>query len=162
MYRNLTLEDAWNNEEFRKIINAASYKYIKYIDPCDLESLQMETLWQCLIKYDETSEMKFVTFLYTNINYDIIRLLKKRRRKIKTKNFENIFEKVDNTESSKDRTNRKIRELLAGIKDEDRDLLEKRFFYKMTTKEIGKLNGYSKETARKKIIALLRRCAKVI
>lgn len=162
MYQNLTLEQALKNEEFVKIMNAASYKYKKYIDPSDLESLQMETLWQCLIKYDEKSEMKFTTYLYTNIVYDIIRLVKKKKKKIVTKNYENIFEKFRNTEGSKDRVNSKIKELLMMIKEEDRDLLEKRFFHNMTTQQIGQINGYSKETARKKINNLLSKCSKII
>lgn len=149
MYQNLTMEEALENEEFAKIINRASSKYRKYIDEHELKSLQMEVLWKCLNKYNPEHKMKFVTYLYTQIGYAIKNLIKKNKRVDRTYDFD-----IDKTCHD----NKEVQVILGSLKEADRKILEQRFFSRMTVKEIGDANGYSKETARRKIQQALNKC----
>lgn len=164
MYLNLTMEEALENEEFKKIINAASAKYVKYLDPDELNSLQMFVLWRCLTKYKDNTNMKFTTYLYTQIGYSIKNLIKKNKRNPRPYGDNNYV--VDDADKSsamnRSKTKRKIDKVLAMSTDQDRKLLEQRFYHNMTIKEIGDANGYSKETARRKIQQAVKKCGVLV
>jgi RNA polymerase sigma factor (sigma-70 family) len=158
MYLNLTMEEALQNKEFKRIIHSASAKYVKYLDPDDLHSLQMVTLWECLEKYDETAKMKFVTYLYTKIGYAIKNLIKKNKRNPFYTENTHLLEDSSIGASSIVRNKARVHQALFNSSDTDRELLEQRFYSNMTIKEIGEKNGYSKETARRKIQQALKKC----
>jgi RNA polymerase sigma factor (sigma-70 family) len=164
MYLNLTMEEALENEEFKKIINAASAKYAKYLDPDELASLQMFVLWKCLTKYKSDTNMKFTTYLYTQIGYAIKNLIKKNKKNPKP--YGDSTYVVDDVQRSvaiyKSKTKRKIDQVLAISNEQDRKLLEQRYYHNMTIKEIGEANGYSKETARRKIQQAVKKCSVLI
>lgn len=151
--------DAWSNEEIQKIIHSASRKYSAYVDVDDLQSLQMETLWKCLKKYDSTSNMSFTTYLYTQIVYTILNVLHKNRKRPSHVSIE-LFgysrfspgyqEKID------------IDNIMFDLNDTDRNIIHQRFFENMTFEEIAKLNHVSKETARRKVKNILKKTRKTV
>lgn len=159
MYLNLTIEEALENVEFKKIITAASAKYMKHIDRQELESLQALVLWRCLVKYDENLTMKFTTYLYTQMGYAIKNLIKKNSRNPHPYGDSYIVDEIRKEGNIyKSKVKRTVDELLAMASEDDRKVLEQRFYMNMTIKEIGDANGYSKETARRKIQQAIKKC----
>ena len=50
------------------IMNAVGSKY-RSIDPDQLESIKLNTLWECAKKYDPKRGTKFTSYLYQNLVY---------------------------------------------------------------------------------------------
>lgn len=161
MYKEMSYEDAWENIEFRKILNAATKRYASMLDADDVMSLQMATLWKCLQKYREDSPMSFTTYLYTQALYTTLNLLKKQGRRLKFRqvgdlNLDIITKPIDN--SLRDDMNK----VLSDLKPDERQLLEDRFFAGMTFEEIAESNGFSKEKARRKLKYVLQKTKKLV
>lgn len=161
MYKEMNYEDAWNNVEFRKILNAATKRYSRMLDMDDVQSLHMTTLWKCLEKYKEDSPMSFTTYLYTQALYTTLNLLKKQGRRLKVRNIGDlnldiITQPIDNSLENN------INQVLSDLKPSERKLIEDRFYHGMTFEEIAELNGFSKETARRKLKYVLRKTKRLV
>jgi len=53
-----------------------------------------------------------------------------------------------------------VGDILMGLEPEYRDVINKRYYYNMTMTEIGNSNGYSRETARRRLKKALKICKK--
>lgn len=122
------------------IMNAVASRY-RTIDPDQVDSIKLNTLWECAKKYDPERGTKFTSFLYQNLNFAFKNELKKKAREFATDTLENSTPdlSIDNTD------------IFDGIPSEYADLIKQKYIYNMTMKEIGKINGYSRETARRKV-----------
>lgn len=129
-----------NDSNIKGIMNAVGSRY-RTIDPDQLESIKLNTLWECAKKYDPKRGAKFTSFFYQNLNFAFKNELKKKNREFATDLLET------NTPSA---TIEDI-DLFDGVPSEHAKLLEQKYIYNMTMKEIGKSNGYSRETARRKV-----------
>ena len=49
-------------------------------------------------------------------------------------------------------------DIINGLEPETANILEQRFYENMTMKEIGRRNGYSRETARRKLKNAIKTC----
>ena len=122
------------------IMNAVGSRY-RSIDPDQLDSIKLNTLWECAKKYDPKRGTKFTSFLYQNLTFAFKNELKKKIREFPTETIEL------NTPSRS--TNHA--DIFDGLPKEYAVLLEQKYVYNMTMNEIGKKNGYSRETARRKV-----------
>ena len=122
------------------IMNAVASRY-KTIDPDQIDSIKLNTLWECIKKYDPEKGAKFTSFLYQNLNFAFKNELKKKSREFSTDVLENNT--PDTTVSNSD--------IFDGIPLESAKLIKQKYIYNMTMNEIGKMNGYSRETARRKV-----------
>jgi len=149
---NNNFEEYWNSSDVQNIMNKVANRYRKAIDPDDIESIKMQTLWRCIDKYDETRGTKFTSYLYQQITFAFKNKLKKKRMEFNNE----VLEKEDSR--TKDRT--EVFDILTGLDPELRDVLDKRFYHNMTMVEIGKSNGYSRETARRRLKKAIKICRK--
>lgn len=122
------------------IMNAVGSKY-RSIDQDQLESIKLNTLWECAKKYDPKKGTKFTSYLYQNLVYAFKNELKKNIREFATESIElNTPARASN-----------YTDIFDGLPKEYANLLEQKYIYNMTMNEIGKKNGYSRETARRKV-----------
>jgi RNA polymerase sigma factor (sigma-70 family) len=133
-------DEAYKNIDYKRIMDKVCSRYSRAVDPDDLTSIRLNTLWECLKKYDPTRGAKFTSYLYQQLTFAIKNSLKKRKRE-----FTNIpIEKYKNETEN-------ISLVLSDLPDEYSNLLRQKYLGNMTMEEIGKENGYSRETARRKI-----------
>ena len=74
---NQQFEEKWNDSNVRNIMNKVSKQYRYKIDLDDIESIQMNTLWKCIEKYDENRGTKFTSYLYQQLSYAFKNKIKK-------------------------------------------------------------------------------------
>ena len=71
--RKITNEEfnkALRNEDYIRIINAASKKYASFISPDDMLECRMNALWQSLQNFDASFGVKFTSFLYSRVVWE--------------------------------------------------------------------------------------------
>lgn len=146
----IKFEEKWNSQDVQNIMNKVTNRYKRNVDHDDIDSIKMNTLWNCLKKYDEDKGTKFTSYLYQQLSYAMKNEVKGKRHEY---NVEAV-EKVDTNIISK----MEILDIVTGLDEEDSEILQQRFFYNMTMKEIGKTNGYSRETARRRLKNAVRLC----
>jgi RNA polymerase sigma factor (sigma-70 family) len=116
----------------------------------DIESIKMNTLWNCIKKFDESKGTKFTSYLFQQLTYAFKNKIKSKRNEF---NFENI-EKQDVNYQDK----LEVIDILNSLDDETTQILQQKFYQNMTMKEIGRTNGYSRETARRKFKNAIAEC----
>lgn len=136
------LEQYLKDPSIIAIMRTVENRFSKNIDFDQLESIKLNTLWECLKKYDETKGAKFTSFLYQQLTFAFKNELKKKKKEFPT---ENIDINISNNNNKTDY------ELMDGIPIDMKNLILQKYIYNMTMVEIGKANGYSRETARRKL-----------
>lgn len=156
---NKKFEDAINNDYYKKIMHKVCNENLKGIATKDeIKSLIMNTLWNCIQKFDDSKKVKFSSYLYRSIQNNSRRIYKS-----KAKEFRNI-EYIENYHSIPDndfKNKQEVRDILMSVVDlnpELHNILIQKFYYNMTNKEIGQANGYGKEAARKKLKKAIELC----
>jgi|TARA_Y100000004_G_scaffold30090_1_gene31301 RNA polymerase sigma factor (sigma-70 family) len=147
---NQKFDEKWNDSNVRNIMNKVSNRYKNNIDFDDIESIQMNTLWRCIEKYDETRGTKFTSYLYQQLSYAFKNKIKKKRVEFNVDDFD----KMDGNHINK----LEVIDIINGLEPETANILEQRFYENMTMKEIGRRNGYSRETARRKLKNAIKTC----
>lgn len=134
------MRELLNDPNVVGIMNAVGSRY-RTIDPDQVESIKLNTLWECAKKYDPTRGAKFTSYLYQNLNFAFKNELKKKVREFAT----------DTLESNALDTYVDYSDVFDGMPKEYADLLKQKYIANMTMNEIGMINGYSRETARRKV-----------
>ena len=133
------------------IIYKVLSKYRNSIDVDELDSIKMLTLWNCIKKYNPDKGVKFTSYLYSYLTYACKNELKKKRREYGC----DRLEAVDNRNNWRD-----LGDIVDGLPPEIAKVLNQRFVHSMTMHEIGCANGYSRETARRRLINAIQVCRK--
>ena len=149
-----TFEEKWESSDVQNIMNKVANRYRTAIDFDDIESIKMQTLWRCIDRYDPEKGTKFTSYLYQQLSFAFKNKLKKKRREYNVETLESVDRKAEYSMQVKD--------MITGLEPEYADVLNKRFYYNMTMQEIGKSNGYSRETARRRLKAALKICRKMV
>jgi len=155
-------QEALNNEYNKKILTKVCYENLK--DVCsrdEIKSVMMNTLWNCVQKYNKTKNVKFSSYLYQSIQNNTRRIYKKKIRDTKNVSLIDNFHTVSIPFKDKE----EARDILDSVKDLNAELhtiLVQKYFYGMTNKEIGEANGYGKEAARKKLKKALELCREIV
>ena len=145
--RKITNEEfnqALRNEDYTRIIRAASKKYVAFILPDDMLECRMNALWQSLQNFDASFGVKFTSFLYSRVVWEC-------KKKINVVNKETTFSCMDYFPAKIVENVCEIEDFLKQIPPRLRTAVYQRFFKNMTMEEIGKENNYSRETARRYI-----------
>ncbi len=142
-------EEKWNSPDVQNIMNKVSNRYRRNIDHDDIESIKMDTLWKCIKKYD-MSKSKFTSYVYQQITFAFKNKVKKKRNEYNTDTLEK--------EDTNTRMKMEVTDIITGLDEEDSKILTQRFYDNMTMKEIGKRNGYSRETARRRLKNAIKLC----
>lgn len=151
---NKQFEEKWNNTDVKNIMNKVSNRYVKNIDMDDLESIKMNTLWKCIEKYDSDKGTKFTSYLYQQLTFALKNQVKKKRKEF---NSQRTLEKMDVNQMMY----QEVYDIITGLEEEDTKILEQRFYHNMTMKEIGRQNGYSRETARRRLKNAVKLCQNI-
>ena len=149
--------DLWNDRSIQMMLNKVGNRYFRSIDPDDIESLKMDSLWKALKDFDASRGTKFSSYLYTKFNYALKSQLKKKR--IERTNILGDRDSLDAVDEKQQAVD-DVRDLTVGLAVEYKKVLHQKFQLGLTTSEIGNLNGYSRETARRKIKNALKACKK--
>jgi RNA polymerase sigma factor (sigma-70 family) len=151
----MNFEEQLNNNDNKKIMFAVCYRYRRFLDEDDAESIKLQTLWECCQKYDpyHPKRAKFTSYLYDRLNNKIRNHLKKKKREIACA----IPEDAKVCQSS----NLEFH-ILNSLNDEDKNILTQSYMHNMTIEEIGRANGYSRETARRKLHKIRAKCKELL
>lgn len=128
------------NEEFKKalkkyqgLLHLITFPY-GFIGSDEIRSCQLIGLWQCLRKCNRKS---IIPYLYSCVRGECLKYLNSQGKEKVSENIEkSVLPHFD---------------MLEALNDETKHLIHQRFFQNMTFKEIGNKNGYSHETARKRV-----------
>jgi RNA polymerase sigma factor (sigma-70 family) len=146
------IENYLKDPNIRGIINAVSSRFTKAIDIDDISSISNVTLWRCINKYDNTKGAKFTSYLYQQLLYAFKNELKKKKFEFSSDKIEN---QIDFSKKSE------VFDILESIPSKMKDVLCQRYFDNMTINEIAKANGYSRETARRRLNKAISTCQKI-
>tara|TARA_R100000008_G_C3584131_1_gene170809 strand:- start:279 stop:770 length:492 start_codon:yes stop_codon:yes gene_type:complete len=142
------------------IMNCVSNRYCKAIDVDEIESIKMLTLWKCIDKFDKSRGVKFTSYLYSQLTFAFKNELKKNKKDLWFKNNAEID--ILRPKWSDENTDipTAFDDTVTGLPEEVSKILRQRFLSNMTMVEIGKANGYSRETARRRLKSALKICKK--
>ncbi len=139
----------WNDSNVSNIMNKVANRYRANIDVDEIESIKMNTLWKCIEKHDE-DKSKFTSFLYSQLSFAL-------KNKVKKKKLEYNCSTIEK-EDFKAVVSMEYTDIVSGLPDDTRQILNQRFYQNLTMKEIGKINGYSRETARRRLKNAINLC----
>lgn len=139
----------WNDSNVSNIMNKVANRYRRNIDLDEIESIKMNTLWKCIEKHDE-EKSKFTSFLYSQLSYAL-------KNKVKKKKLEYNCSSIEKTDYKAEISLEYI-DIVSGLPDEARNIINQRFYQNLTMKEIGRINGYSRETARRRLKNAINIC----
>lgn len=137
------IEELLKDPSIIGIMKAVENKYSKNIDPDQLESIKLNTLWECTKKYDETRGAKFTSFLYQQLTFAFKNELKRKKKEFSTENIESLQLVTTNDQD--------IYDIMNEVSPDVSRIILQKYLYNMTMVEIGQANGYSRETARRKL-----------
>lgn len=149
----MKFEEALESSDCSKVMHSVCYRYNKKLSKEDAKSLKLQTLWECCQKYDPNhpKKTKFTSFLYQQLDYKIRNLLKKHTKETVSLGYQgNIANKYEETNLEFD--------ILSSLTEEEQTILIQAYLNNMTMEEIGKENGYSRETARRKLKKITSKC----
>ena len=146
------IENYLKDKNILNIMNKVSFPYKNNIDHDEIDSIKMDILWDCINKYDPTRGSKFTSYLYQQLSFAF-------RSKVKKKKKEYASESVrDSTPCLKTQSDMNCYDILEGLPLDVSSIIKQRFVENMTMKEIGNANGYSRETARRKLLKAVKIC----
>lgn len=150
------IENYLKNPDVVNIMNAVSNKYSKSIDLDEIDSIKMLTLWKCIKKFDPDRGAKFTSYLYQQLSFAFKNELKKKKQMWYRDNVQ-----IDGTTSSDSYDSFvEFRDTIFGLPEEVSTILQQRFLGNMTMVEIARANGYSRETARRRLKTAIKICKK--
>jgi len=139
----------WNDSNVSNIMNKVANRYRRNIDLDEIESIKMNTLWKCIEKHDE-SKSKFTSFLYSQLSFAL-------KNKVKKKKVEYNCSTIEKNDY-KAEIYMEYTDITSGLPEDVRHIIDQRFYQNLTMKEIGKINGYSRETARRRLKNAINIC----
>jgi RNA polymerase sigma factor (sigma-70 family) len=147
----LNIDNCLKDNSVRSIMKSVGNKYRYFLDEDDISSISLTTLWRCTQKYDPDRKAKFTSYLYQQLNYAFKNQLKKnsKKRDYATEDIEKVYHDYSGSEAF---------DILNSIPPESAEILRQRYYGNMTIQEIGEANGYSRETARRRINQAIDEC----
>jgi RNA polymerase sigma factor (sigma-70 family) len=146
------IESYLKDKNIINIMNKVSFPYSNNIDCDEIDSMKMDVLWDCINKYDPKRGSKFTSYLYQQLSFAL-------RSRVKKKKKEYASEYVqDSMTCPKTQSDMNCYDMLEGLPLDVSSIIRQRFVDNMTMKEIGSVNGYSRETARRKLIKAVKIC----
>lgn len=138
----------WESQDNRRIMDAASAKYRGRLPDDEIQSCQMIALWRSILTFKSDVGTSFTTYLYNIVDNLCNHTLKKQYRH--TQHLQNvsvyqIFTNDDNLSKID------IDEAINNLPNNLKKVIVQRFYDKMTLEEIAQTNGYSHETARRRV-----------
>ena len=146
-------EDLVKDPDIVNIMNKVASSFQKSMDFDEIQSIKLDTLWKCAKNYDLEKGAKFTTYLHNQLSYAFRNELKKKKCQV------NLGELHSSVQQRYDYS-RDAHDIVNGLPNHISRILEQRFLHNMTMVEIGKANGYSRETARRRLKNAIKICKK--
>ena len=151
------IEELLKDSNVVNIMNTVSNKYSRSIDRDEIDSIKMITLWKCVDKYDPERGAKFTSYLYQQLSFAYKNELKKKKQMLYLDSTKLDFIKSDSVYRD---SSRNFMDILIGLPEDVSGILKQRYLGNMTMVEIAKANGYSRETARRRLQRAVKLCRK--
>lgn len=152
------IENYLKNMDIVRIMNKVSSSYVKNIDHDEIESIKMDTLWYCINKYDPEKGTKFTTYLYQQLSFAFRSKVKKKKTNKEFSSSNLLSFCLGASACEKTQSDMNCYDILEGLPADISGIIKQRFINNMTMNEIGTENGYSRETARRKLIKAVKIC----
>lgn len=155
--------ELWMHSEIQSLLTRISAGYTKKMDVEEIESTKMQALWDSIRKFDFSKNTKFTTFLYLMFSYSMLSSWKKNPKhkrlysEVSTHQVSDIEEIVD----SKQLSRLDALDFTVGLNEDMAEIVDVYFFKNLSTCEIAKKYGYSRETARRKVKTALKHMKKM-
>ena len=138
-----SFDEAVKNINYKRIMDKVCSKYSAFMDPDELTSIRLNTLWECFKKYDPTRGAKFTSYLYNSIKWECQKELYVINKSRKGLDYN------DDLYSCCDQNHVDIFDAIETLPPNLQIAVKQRFFQGFTMEERGKTNNYSRETARR-------------
>jgi RNA polymerase sigma factor (sigma-70 family) len=168
-----SIEKLLKDSNIVNIMNSVANRYSRSIDRDEIESIKMITLWKCRDKYDPARGAKFTSYLYQQLSFALKNELKKKRNMVHLDNIQLDFLvhagsrvsvgcRLTNGSCAGSNVDHRLEfnDVLTGLPEDVSNILKQRYMGNMTMVEIGKENGYSRETARRRLKRAVKICKK--
>lgn len=142
MVSNEEYENALNNQNNLMIMHRAGSCFIHTLDEDEIHRCKLIALWEALQAWKPDRGSNFTSFLYQRVIWECLKVVQ-----YQNKNKDVQVDYIDQ-EVLPDTP---FVEVVENLPDDLQDIVEKRYVYNMTLREIGDEHGYSYETARKKL-----------
>jgi len=139
---NKEYEEALSDKNNTMIMNCVCYKFVKSLNKDELYQCKLMALWKALKSWQPEKGRKFTTFLYQKLYWECI-------KEVNAK-YNNKYVNVNYCEK-KTYDELPMFEMLDGLNEDIKDIVQKKYIDMMTLQEIGNEYGCSYETIRKKI-----------
>ena len=139
---NEVYEQALSNRDNLMIMHSAGSRFMSALDADEIHTCKLMALWKALQKWKADHGSKFTGFLYQQVKWECLK---------------NINQNKKNKDVQVDHVDREVLpetpicEILDCIPKNLRDIVEKRYVYGMTLREIGEQHGYCYETIRRRL-----------
>ena len=153
-----SVENLLKNSNITNIMNAVANKYAKSIDLDEIESIKMNTLWKCRQNFDPDRRVKFTSYLYQQLTFALKNELKKKKPVWPCDNLQ--LDLMSQSRRANHSESEELIDILSGLPEDVKRILKQRFIGNMTMVEIAKANGYSRETARRRLKRAIKICKK--
>ena len=147
-----------HREDCRKVVAAVLGRYKEQFSDDELHAIGMTALWKTLQYHRDIYRQKFTTNLHRFTIWECNRELKRKgrgleKRLTRSEMTEDIDSEVNKSRKNSDNDN--IEHMLSCIDmlehDWQKQLIRQYYLEQLPMEEIGRRNGYSKETARQRI-----------
>lgn len=155
---------AWENNDNQGVINAVLKRYSHMLNREELKSCGMMGLWRAMQYHDYSYKRAFTTSLHIFVRFACAKEAKKKSRHQTLLNFhptrsvaerDKYSDKAIIDEWKNVYLQEEIDDMLHQMEEldgEDRKVLKQRYLEKKSLRDIADENGYSKQTARMKIL----------
>jgi|TARA_B110000503_G_C7061277_1_gene376762 RNA polymerase sigma factor (sigma-70 family) len=157
----------YRDNRIQSLMTKAASSYRNSFTKDELESVKLQWLWNAIRKFDSEKfpNTKFTSYLFNQVVFGLkIELKKRQRDKFRSMGSFDSGEgkfgdpKRDYATSESPRV---AKDFIMDLPSDVKFILEQKYLYNMTMQEIGEANGYSRETARRRINSAVQFCRKL-
>lgn len=135
-------EEALSNNDNLMIMHSAGSCFLNILDDDEIHRCKLMALWEALKAWNPDKGRKFTAFLYQRVCWECLKSIHYQKR------YQTTSIGYLEQEASSDMP---VYELLDSLPPDLRNMVEKRYIYRMTLREIGDEYGYCYETIRKRL-----------
>ena len=143
---NTEFEKALNNEDNQKIMNRVVKPFRSMLDKDEIYRCKLIALWESMMQW-VPGQRKFSSMLYQKLHWACLGAIKD-KNKTRKRYMSLEFDPAARYESS----NMEVFDVFSTLLPNLREIMIKRFIYRMTLREISEIYGCCKETVRKRIM----------
>lgn len=156
---NKEFEDALANKDNARLINHITNQYAKLLTKDVRKTCGLFALWRALQSYDPSFGQKFTSSLYRFVHWECRRELAnqgnvQRKHSLKSAVSSDDLASIENKEF--------LNHFIELLPANNRSILKAYYFDNLSLVDIGRVNGYTKETARKRVKEAVEKLKEIV